>query len=41
MKDCYGKRTVAKDECEECDLIEQCSVMTLELIFKDKIVIVV
>lgn len=41
MKDCYGKRLEAYDECEECEEIEQCSIMKLELIFKDKIVIVV
>ena len=41
MKDCYGKRLEDKDECEKCDLIEQCSIMTLEIIFGDKIVIVV
>lgn len=41
MKECYGKRLIAKDECEECNLIEQCSIMTLEIIFEDKIVVVV
>lgn len=41
MKDCYGKRTETKDECETCDIIKECSIMTLENIFEDKIVIVV
>ena len=41
MKECYGKRVENKDECEKCEIIEQCSVMTLEIIFEDKIVIVV
>lgn len=41
MKECYGKRLESYDKCETCDEIEQCSIMTLELIFEDKIVIVV
>jgi len=41
MKDCYGKRLENKDECNECEVIEQCSIVTLEIVFGDKIVIVV
>lgn len=41
MKSCYGKRLKNKDECAKCKEMEQCSIITLEIIFDDKIVIVV
>lgn len=40
-KKCYGKRLESKDECEKCEQKKQCSVMTLEIIFGDKIITVV
>ena len=39
-KKCYGYRLENYDKCEECDEIMECSVMTLEIIFKDKVIIV-
>ncbi len=36
----YGKRYESYNKCEKCNEIKQCSIMTLELIFNDKVVII-
>ena len=41
IKECYGKRLENWDKCNKCDEIEECSVMTLEIIFGNKVVIIV